>query len=131
MKRVTGLGGIFFKSESPKDLMAWYKEHLGIQPDEYGGSTFEWLEKDNPKRTGMTVFNAFKQDTNYFDPASVPYMFNFRVEDVRALVEQLKQEGVQVVGEVQDTEYGKFGWILDPEGRKIELWQPPDEETAK
>ena len=125
MKRVTGIGGFFFKSESPKTLLEWYRKHLGIDASDYGWN-FEWLEKDNPKRTGTTVFNPFKKDTKYFDPTSVPYMFNFRVADLDALMHQLEQEGVQVVGEVQDSEYGKFGWIIDPEGRKIELWQPPD-----
>lgn len=136
MKRVTGIGGIFFKSESPEKLMAWYKEHLGIVADEYGGWSFKWLEKEEPQRTGVTVFSPFKQDTTYFDPGKAPYMFNFRVADLRALLAQLKSEGVQVIGEVQEFPYGKFGWIIDPEGRKIELWQPPDvddpfEEPAK
>ena len=126
MKRVTGLGGVFFKSESPQTLMAWYKEHLGIESEEWGGTMFKWLEKDRPQRVGITVFNPFKQDTKHFEPATVPYMFNFRVADLDALMAQLKREGVQVVGDVQDSDHGKFGWIIDPEGRKIELWQPPD-----
>jgi predicted enzyme related to lactoylglutathione lyase len=128
MKRVTGVGGIFFKSESPKELMAWYREHLGLEPDTYGGWTFMWRDKDQPQRVGRTVFNPFKADTDYFEPATVPYMFNLRVDDLPALIEQLKREGVQVVGDVQEFPYGKFAWIVDPEGRKIELWQPPDEE---
>lgn len=128
MKRVTGIGGIFFKSEAPEQLMAWYREHLGIEPDTYGGWSFKWLEKDRPQRTGVTVFSPFKADTNYFEPASVPYMFNLRVADLSALLEQLRSEGVQVIGDVQEFPYGKFGWILDPEGRKIELWQPPDKD---
>ena len=132
MKRVTGLGGVFFKSESPKTLMAWYKEHLGIESEEWGGSIFKWLEKEAPQREGVTVFSPFKDDTTYFEPARVPYMFNFRVADLDALLAQLKKEGVEVVGDVQaDPSLGKFGWILDPEGRKIELWQPPDDEAAK
>jgi len=124
MKRVTAFGGIFFKSKSPKELMAWYNEHLGIQTDDWGGAAFEWREKDNPESVGQTVFTAFKQDTDKFAPGSEPYMFNFRVDDLAALLAQLKSEGVQLVGEMQDTPYGKFGWIMDPEGRKIELWQP-------
>jgi predicted enzyme related to lactoylglutathione lyase len=127
MKRVTGIGGFFFKSKTPKELMAWYKEHLGIDADPYGGWTFEWLEKDHPARVGQTVFNPFKADTDYFAPSNEPYMFNLRVDDLHALIAQLRREGVQVVGEVQDSEYGKFGWVVDPEGRKIELWEPPVE----
>lgn len=125
MKRVTGLGGIFFKSKSPKDIMAWYQTHLGIEPDPWGGKAFEWREKENPESVGQTVFNPFKEDTTYFEPSTQPFMFNFRVHDLDALIAQLKSEGVQVVGDVQDTEYGKFGWIMDPDGRKIELWQAP------
>jgi predicted enzyme related to lactoylglutathione lyase len=126
MKRVTGLGGFFFKSKAPKELMSWYKEHLGIEADDYGGWTFEWLEKHRPQRIGATVFSPFKQDTDYFAPSDSSYMFNFRVENLDALIAHLRSEGVQVVGDVQESSYGKFGWIIDPEGRKIELWQPPD-----
>ena len=127
MKRVTGIGGIFFKSKSPKDLMAWYEKHLGIEASPYGGSIFEWRDKDQPDRIAQTVFNPFKQDTTHFAPSAEPYMFNFRVEDLDALMDALRNEGVQVVGDVQDSEYGKFASIMDPEGRKIELWQPPAE----
>jgi len=126
MKKVTGIGGIFFKSKSPKDLMAWYQEHLGIQPDDWGGKAFEWRDKDNPERISQTVFSPFKDDSKHFEPATEPYMFNFHVADLPALLAQLKSEGVQIVGEMQDSPYGKFGWIMDPEGRKVELWQPPD-----
>jgi len=125
MKRVTAFGGIFFKSNAPKDLMAWYDKHLGLGSDAWGGKSFEWRDKDNPESVGQTVFNPFKEDTKKFAPSDVPYMFNFRVDDLDALIVQLKNDGVQIVGDVQDTEYGKFGWIMDPEGRKIELWQPP------
>lgn len=131
MKRVTGLGGVFFKSKSPKDLMAWYQEHLGIEPEDWGGKVFHWREKDNPEIVGYTVFNPFKADTKHFEPSTEPCMFNFRVEDLHGLIEQLRKEGVTVVGDVQDSEYGKFGWIMDPDGRKIELWQAPDVDAAK
>lgn len=130
MKKVTGIGGIFFKSKAPKDLMAWYREHLGIESDDWGGWSFEWREKERPEQIGQTAFSAFKQDTDHFAPSSEPYMFNFRVADLDALFAQLKNEGVQVVGDVQDSPYGKFGWIMDPEGRKIELWQSPDDPSA-
>ena len=130
MKRVTGLGGIFFKSKSPKDLMAWYKEHLGLEPEAWGGQIFHWREKDDPESAGYTVFNPFKADTKHFEPSTEPVMFNFRVDDLDGLIEQLRKEGVAVVGDVQDSEFGKFGWIVDPDGRKIELWQPPDTDPS-
>ena len=125
MKRVTGLGGVFFKSKSPKDLMAWYQKHLGIEAETWGGKIFQWRDKDNPESIGITVFNPFQEDTKHFAPSAEPYMFNFRVDDLDALFAELKKEGVQVVGEVQVAPgEGKFGWIMDPEGRKIELWEP-------
>jgi len=126
MKRVTGLGGVFFKSATPEKLVALYKDHLGIEPDGYGSSVFTWLEKDRPERVGMTVLSPHKQDTSYFAPSDAPYMFNFRVADLHALLKQLRSEGVQVIDKVEELPYGKFGWIIDPEGRKIELWEPPD-----
>ena len=91
MKRVTGLGGIFFKSRSPKELMAWYQEHLGIEASPYGGTIFEWRDKDQPDRIGQTVFNPFKQDTTHFAPSGETYMFNFRVDDMDALVQGLSE----------------------------------------
>jgi len=124
--RVTGIGGIFFKSDDPKVLMAWYQKHLGIKADPYGGWSFQWREKRRAQRIGTTVFSPFKEDTRYFDPSEAPYMFNFRVENLRALLSQLKREGVHVLDQVEEFPYGKFGWIIDPEGRKIELWEPPD-----
>ena len=126
MKKVTGLGGIFFKSRNPKEIMEWYQQHLGIEPDPWGGKTFEWRDKDNPERIGQTVVNPFKEDSKKFDPSTAPFMFNFHVADLPALLAQLRKDGVQIVGDMQDSEYGKFAWVMDPEGRKIELWQPPD-----
>jgi len=124
--RVTGIGGIFFKSGDPGKLMAWYRKHLGIEADSYGGWSFQWREKRCSQRIGYTVFSPFQQDTGYFDPSEAPYMFNFRVADLKSLLAQLRREGVHVIDEVQEFPYGKFGWIVDPEGRKIELWEPPD-----
>jgi predicted enzyme related to lactoylglutathione lyase len=130
MKKVTGIGGIFFKSSAPKELLAWYREHLGIESEDWGGWVFQWREKDNPEQIGQTVFTPFKQDTKKMVPSTEPYMFNFRVADLSVLIAQLQSEGVQLVGEMQDTEYGKFAWIMDPDGRKIELWQPPDVDAS-
>ncbi|MGQ1909935.1 VOC family protein [Marinifilum sp. RC60d5] len=123
-KRVTGIGGIFFKSKDPKASREWYHKHLGIQcPDEYGGM-FEWRKTSNPEETGFTVWSPFEEKTEYFQPSKKDFMFNYRVENLEELLKVLKEEGVEIVGEMQEFEYGKFGWILDPEGNKVELWEP-------
>ncbi len=125
MDRVTGIGGIFFKSQDPKKLKGWYQEHLGITPDAEGYIHFEWREKEDPDRIGYTVWGPFPHDTEYFNPSTKPFMFNFRVANLRALLEQLRQEGVQVDDKVEEYDFGKFGWIMDPEGNRVELWEPP------
>ena len=122
-KRVTGIGGIFFKSKNTKELIAWYAEHLGLKTDTYG-STFWWKDKDGADCS--TQWSPFAEDTTYFAPSEKQFMQNFRVANLGKLLDQLKQEGVTVVGEIESYEYGKFGWILDPEGNKIELWEPID-----
>ena len=124
MKRVTGLGGLFFKSADRDATLAWYREHLGIESDAWGGFAFQWLDKGDPEETGYTVWSAFPADSTHFAPSEAPFMVNFRVADLEGLMAALKAEGVEVVGEIQQHENGKFGWILDPEGRKIELWEP-------
>jgi lactoylglutathione lyase len=124
MKRVTGLGGAFFKCADPVAQRAWYAKHLGIESTEYG-ATFEWRSLDNPDDVGATAWNTFPANTKYFQPSEKPFMFNYRVENLAALFELFKQEGVQIVGGIDDSDFGKFGWIMDPEGNKIELWEPP------
>lgn len=126
MKRVTGIGGIFFKSKDPKALSAWYKTHLGIDVQSWGGAAFQWNGPDNPTGVGTTVWNAFPADTKYFAPSPASFMVNYRVADLHALLAALRSEGVQVEDKVDESEYGKFGWLVDPDGNKIELWQPPD-----
>lgn len=123
MKRVTGLGGFFFKCEDPGATRDWYKDHLGIPVDQYGW-TFWWKDKDG--NDACTQWSPFPVDSTYFEPSQKPFMMNFRVENLEKLLEVLKAEGVTVVGEMQSFDYGKFGWILDPEGNKIELWEPVD-----
>ncbi|POY35434.1 glyoxalase [Solitalea longa] len=130
MKRVTGIGGIFFKCEDPEKQKEWYAKHLGIDSGEYG-ATFEWREKDDPNQIGYTAWSTFKADSKYFFPSTKPFMFNYRVENLKELLKALKDEGVTVVGEVEEFEFGKFGWIMDPEGNKIELWEPNDENYLK
>ncbi len=122
MKRVIGIGGIFFKAQNPKALAEWYQKHLGI---EFGGKTysdFQFQEKEK----GWTAFSLFKADTQYFDPSAKEFMLNLRVENLDAVLEILRAEGVRIFDEREDGDYGKFGWILDLEGNKIELWEPVD-----
>jgi predicted enzyme related to lactoylglutathione lyase len=125
MKRVTGIGGIFFKAQDPQALGAWYRQHLGIGVEEWGGAAFRWATPDNPTGTGTTVWSPFKADTTYFAPSTASFMINYRVDDLHALLAQLRAEGCQVDDKVEESEYGKFGWVFDPEGNKIELWQAP------
>ncbi|CDF77844.1 glyoxalase/bleomycin resistance protein/dioxygenase family protein [Formosa agariphila KMM 3901] len=122
-KRVTGLGGIFFKTQNPDATKAWYGKHLGLPVDDYG-CTFWWKDKEG--NDCSTQWSPFKNDTTYFSPSDKPFMMNFRVENLVELLETLKDEGVTIVGDIEVYEYGKFGWILDPEGNKIELWEPID-----
>ncbi|HET9033245.1 MAG TPA: VOC family protein [Dokdonella sp.] len=126
MKRVTGIGGVFSKAKDPKALAEWYRVHLGMNVEEWGGVTFRWVTDDNPAGIGTTVWNAFKDDTTYFSPSAAPFMVNYRVADLHALLAALRVEGCQVDDKVEESEYGKFGWVMDPEGNKIELWQPPE-----
>ena len=121
--RVTGIGGLFFKSENPKQSKEWYKKHLGLPTDQYGW-TFWWRDENGNKCS--TQWSPMSADTTYFSPSEKPFMFNFRVDNLIELLKVLKEEGVTVVGEVEEYDYGKFGWILDPEGNKIELWEPID-----
>ena len=129
MKRVTGLGGIFFKCQDPGKIKEWYRNHLGIQSDQYG-AMFGWRSLENPDEKGTTVWSPFADNTTYFSPSEKPYMFNYRVENLEELLAVLKEEGVQIVGEIEAYDYGKFGWIMDPEGNKIELWEPVDEKLT-
>lgn len=128
MKRVTGLGGVFFKSKDPNAIKEWYGKHLGLPVNDYGVS-FQWLEVDNKdaKEPATTAWSPFKEDSKYFNPSEKPFMFNYRVENLVELMKLLKEEGVQIIGEIEEYPYGKFGWIMDPEGNKIELWEPKDD----
>jgi predicted enzyme related to lactoylglutathione lyase len=122
-KRVTGLGGFFFKTKNPNKIKEWYKTHLGLNTDQYG-CTFYW--KDAEGKDCSTQWSPFAEDTTYFQPSEKSFMMNYRVENLKELLEALKKEGVTIVGTVEEYDYGKFGWILDPEGNKIELWEPND-----
>ena len=127
-KRVTGLGGVFFKSPDVEALKQWYKDHLDIDSGQHG-AMFNWRHHDDPSREGNTVWSIFPEDTDYFKPGTREFMFNYRVENLEELIRVLKEEGVEVVGEIEEYPYGKFGWIMDPDGNKIELWEPLNENT--
>ena len=121
-KRVTGIGGIFFKCNDPEYVRNWYNKHLGFNATQYG-ATFEWRNEDNPEGKGMTVWNPFKNSTDYFAPSDKEFMIILRVEDLEWLLGELKKEGIEQIGEMQVYDYGKFAHIMDPEGNKIELWE--------
>ena len=120
MKRVTGIGGAFYRASNPKELAAWYEKHLGIN---FGGNVYYPFGAAEEEQ-GMTVFSFFDADTKYFEPSEKQFMINFRVENLDELLKALREEGVHVFEKTEEYDYGKFGWILDPEGNKIELWQP-------
>ena len=125
MKRVTGIGGIFFKAKDAPALQAWYKRHLGIDVQEWGGAAFIWVDAEGKPAGGTTIWSIGPQDGDQFAPSDASFMINYRVEDRSAVVAALKAEGCNVLDKIDDSEYGKFAWVIDPEGNKVELWQPP------
>ncbi len=127
MKKVTGIGGIFFKCKDPNKMNEWYKTHLGFQTSQYG-TTFEWRQGADTTNKGLTQWCPFPETTKYFEPSTKDFMINYRVENLEALVEQLKNEGVTIVDKIEASEYGKFVHIIDVEGNKVELWEPNDNE---
>lgn len=124
-KRVTGIGGIFFKCADPAATREWYAKHLGFSTEKYG-TIFEWYDADKPEQKGQTVWNPFPANTTYFAPSEKEFMLNLRVENLEWLLGELKKEGIEPVGELQVYEYGKFAHIMDPDGNKLELWEPID-----
>jgi predicted enzyme related to lactoylglutathione lyase len=124
MKRVTGIGGIFFRARDPARLQTWYKTHLGIDVQDWGGTAFRWVDAGGAPAGGTTVWSV--SDGAAFTPSEAPFMVNYRVADLRGLLEQLREERCQVLDKVDESEFGVFGWVMDPEGNKIELWQPPE-----
>jgi len=124
-KKVTGIGGIFFKTQNPDKMKEWYNKNLGLVTDEYG-SQFEFRNANNPDEINYLQWSPFSQDTKYFEPSKKEFMINYRVENLVELVSQLKKDGVEIVDEIEEFDYGKFVHIMDPEGNKIELWEPVD-----
>jgi predicted enzyme related to lactoylglutathione lyase len=125
MKRVVGIGGIFFKSADPAALAAWYKRHLGFAVEDWGGVAFRADEQLRENPNAAVVWSPFKQDTSYFAPSTSSFMVKYRVEDLHAVLAALRAEGCQVDEKVEESEFGKFGWVVDPDGNKLELWEPP------
>ena len=123
MKRVTGIGGVFLKAKDPEALAAWYRHHLGIEVEDWGGTTFRWNEPPQPE--GVTIWSLFPATSRYFDPSLSPFMINYRVENLTELIALLRDEGCDVDEKVEESEHGRFGWVMDPEGNRIELWEPP------
>ena len=130
MKRVTGIGGIFFKCKDPKQMREWYKTHLGLITNQYG-AVFEWRQGADSAKKGFTQWSPFKETTKYFEPSTKDFMINYRVENLVALVDELKKEGVTIADTIESASYGKFVHIMDIEGNKIELWEPNDIEYEK
>ena len=125
MKRVTGIGGVFFQARDPGALCDWYKTHLGIDVQDWGGAAFEWADADGNAVKGTTAWSIGAAGGSHFAPGKAPFMINYRVHDLDALLQALRAEGCNVLDKTDDSEYGKFGWVMDPEGNKVELWQPP------
>lgn len=130
MKKVTGIGGIFFKCKDPNKMKEWYKTHLGLNSDQYG-AVFEWRQATDSTKKGFTQWSPFKDSTHYFEPSPKDFMINYRVADLEGLVEELKKEGVTILDTIERYNYGKFVHILDAERNKVELWEPNDIEYER
>jgi len=130
MERVMGIGGVFFKAADKVALGAWYRDNLGIAvEDAWGGAVFPWKGND-PHGDAHTVWSPFPSDTGYFAPSTKDFMVNFRVRDLHAMLKQLRANGCAVDDKVEDSDYGRFGWVMDPEDNRIELWEPPAPSAA-
>jgi predicted enzyme related to lactoylglutathione lyase len=129
-KKVTGIGGIFFKCKDPKKVREWYQKHLGLNTNQYG-AVFEWYQGADSTKKGFTNWNPFNEKSKYFEPSTKDFMINYRVENLQALVDELKKDTVTIVDTIRSVDYGKFVHILDVEGNKVELWEPNDVEYEK
>jgi len=130
MKKVTGIGGIFFKCKDPNKMKDWYQTNLGLNTNQYG-TVFEWRQSDDSTKKGFTQWSPFNEKTKYFEPSKKDFMINYRVADLETLVAELKKNGVTLLDTIETYDYGKFVHILDVEGNKIELWEPNDIEYEK
>lgn len=123
MKRVTGIGGIFVSANDPKALCTWYKTHFGIDIQEWGGAAFRWADDTGAPTAGTTMWSV--GDGSYFTPSNATFMMNYRVDDLHSRLSRFRLENCQVLDKIEESEFGKFGWVMDPEGNKVELWEPP------
>lgn len=124
MARITGIGGVFFKSRNDRAaLAAWYQEHLGISLEDFGGAVLRWPD-DKAEDQGLTVWHIAEKESQWFSPSDSSFMINYRVDDLGEMVEQLRAGGVEIVQGPESHENGKFAWVMDPEGNKVELWEP-------
>jgi len=123
--RVTGIGGIFFKASDPDALRAWYQRHLGLDIQAWGGTVFYWDVPGGTEPPGATVWSVFPATSKYFAPSEAQFMINYRVADLGRVLGELRDEGCAVDEKTEESEYGKFGWVMDPEGNRVELWEPP------
>ena len=128
--KVKAVGGVFFRANNPKETREWYAKHLGLQTDPYG-TNFAWRQVDNPNKAGYTQWSPFDGDTEYFGKVEQQFMINYRVDDLDALLASLREEGVEIVGDVVQESFGRFAHIIDNEGRRVELWEPIDDEYEK
>ena len=126
MRRVTGIGGIVFKARDPAAQQAWYRTHLGIDVQAWGGAALDWTDEAGPPVAGTTAWRVCAKEGEDFGPGDPSFMVTYRVADLAALLAALRAEGCAVIDKTDDSEYGKFGWVVDPEGNKVELWQPPE-----
>ena len=125
MARVTAIGGVFFKAKDPDGLRDWYRRHLGLEVQEWGGVAFRWNSPDAPNPNGTTAWSIFPNTSEYFAPSTAPFMVNYIVDDLQSLLSALRAEGCAVDDKTETSDYGKFGWVMDPEGNRVELWEPP------
>jgi catechol 2,3-dioxygenase-like lactoylglutathione lyase family enzyme len=125
MAKVIGIGGVFFKSDDPDRLYAWYEKHLGLCRNPGGPVIFPWQRADEPHRAGMTVWSLFPRGSDYFGRTNVPFMVNYIVDDLDGMLADLRAAGAAVDDRREDSEYGRFAWVTDPDGNRLELWQPP------
>jgi predicted enzyme related to lactoylglutathione lyase len=124
LKRVTGIGGVFIRAKDPGKLRAWYKTHLGIDVQVWGGTAFRWVDSAATPANGTTAWAV--SNGSDFAPSTASFMIDYRVADLHGLLKALRDEGCEVLDKVEESEFGKFGWVMDPEGNKVELWQPPE-----
>ncbi len=130
MAKVTGIGGVFFKADNPEGLYAWYETHLGLRRNAEGAVILPWRHAEEPEKVGMTVWSIFPRETTYFGPNDTPSMVNYIVDDLDGMIDALRAAGALVDDRREESEYGRFAWVTDPEGNRLELWEPPKSGSA-